>query len=295
MKVLVYGAGILGSLYSARLHEAGHEVSLVARGARLAALREHGVQLAEGESTVIRSVAVPVTERAMGRYDVTLVIVRSHHVEGVLESIADLSRGDGDSGDVLFLLNWAGGLQPLAAKIGAERVLLGFANAGGTMHEDVVRYRPSTPLTRFVAMPIGEPGGGTTERVERVVQLFRSVGFRAKPERQMDAWLKTHAAFEVPLSQAVHEAGGLEALARHPDALRSMIKQMRLTLTGLASRPVPRAFSALIVVPEWMLVRVFRRFLRSSAASPLASTSPAVFAEVEFLAEQLRASAGRAS
>lgn len=39
MKLLVYGAGVLGSLFSAHLHEAGHDVSLLARGKRLAALR----------------------------------------------------------------------------------------------------------------------------------------------------------------------------------------------------------------------------------------------------------------
>jgi ketopantoate reductase len=47
MKLLVYGAGVLGSLFAARMHEAGHDVSLLARGERLAALRRHGVQLAE--------------------------------------------------------------------------------------------------------------------------------------------------------------------------------------------------------------------------------------------------------
>jgi 2-dehydropantoate 2-reductase len=40
MKLLVYGAGFCGSLFSAHLHEAGHNVSLLARGERLAALRD---------------------------------------------------------------------------------------------------------------------------------------------------------------------------------------------------------------------------------------------------------------
>jgi ketopantoate reductase len=39
MKLLVYGAGVTGSLLAARLHEAGQDVSLLARGERLAALR----------------------------------------------------------------------------------------------------------------------------------------------------------------------------------------------------------------------------------------------------------------
>ena len=63
MKLLVYGAGNCGSLFAVRLHEAGHDVSLLARGERLTALRQHGVLLAEGDSPTIRRVPVPVVER----------------------------------------------------------------------------------------------------------------------------------------------------------------------------------------------------------------------------------------
>ena len=63
MKLLVYGSGVTGSLFSARLHEAGHDdVSLLARGERLAALRRHGAQLAEADSPAVRRVPVPVVE-----------------------------------------------------------------------------------------------------------------------------------------------------------------------------------------------------------------------------------------
>ena len=54
MKLLVYGAGVIGSQFAARLQEAGHDVSLLARGERLAALRRHGVQLAEEDSPAVR-------------------------------------------------------------------------------------------------------------------------------------------------------------------------------------------------------------------------------------------------
>lgn len=282
-KILVYGAGVLGSLYSARLHEAGHDVSLVARGERLSTLREQGVLLAEGDSPVVRQVRVPVVENPAGEYDLIAVFVRSHQVDAVLESIAELD------GDVLFLLNWAAGPEPLAAAIGRGRVLLGFPNEGGTMDGDVVRYRQSTPLTRLVSMSIGELDGRTTPRLERIVQTFRSAGFTAKAESRMDAWLRTHAAFEVPLGQAVHAAGGLEALAGDLTAIRRMIQLMRQNFKALPTRPVPFGFTAVHTVPERVLVAVFRRFLRSTAAAPLSTASPAVMAELDRLATQLRA------
>lgn len=287
MKLLVYGAGVTGSLFSVRMHEAGHDVSLLARGGRLAALRRDGVQLAEGDSPAVRRVPVPVVEHPAGGYDLIAVFVCAHQVDAVLESLA------GIEGDVLFLLNWAAGPEPLGAVIGPERVLLGFppALAGGTMDGDVVRYRATNLMTRRVPMPIGEPDGTATPRLERIVQTFRGAGIKAKAESRMDAWLKTHAAFEVPLGQAVHAAGGPVALADDPDAVRGMVRLMRQNLAAMPAPAVPRGFVALKVLPEGLLVAMLRRFLRSPTAaySGLGSTSPAARAELERLAEQMRA------
>ncbi|MEV8412395.1 2-dehydropantoate 2-reductase N-terminal domain-containing protein [Streptomyces niveus] len=285
MKLLVYGAGVLGSLFSARLHEAGHDVSLLARGERLASLRRHGVRLAEAGSPDVRRVPVPVVEHPAGGYDLTAVFVRTHQVDAVLESLAGLE------GDVLFLLNWAAGAEPLGAVIGHERVLLGFGTAGGTMEGDVVRYRAPNFITRRVATLIGEPDGRTTPRLERIVREFRAAGINAKAEPKMDAWLKTHAAFEVPLGQAVHAAGGPVALADDPDAVRGMLRLMRQNLAAMPAPPVPGGFAALRALPEGLLVATLRRFLRSPTAvhSGLSDASPATVAELDRLAEQLRA------
>jgi 2-dehydropantoate 2-reductase len=286
MKLLVYGAGVLGSLLAVHMHEAGHDVTLLARGERLSSLRRHGVQLREAGSPVVRRVAVPVVERPDDEYDLVAVLVRTHQMEPVLESLADRT------GDVLFLPNWAAGAEPLGAVIGPGRVLLGFGTGGGTMDGDVVRYRAPDFLTRRVPMPIGEPDGRATARLDRIVQAFRTAGVNARAEPRMDARLKTHAAFAVPLGQAVIAAGGPEALADDPEAVRDMLRTMRHNLAALPVPMAPRAFAALRTLPEGLLVAVLRRFLRSPTAtqSGLSNTSPATeAAELERLAEQMRA------
>src|SRR5487761_685212 len=237
MKLLVYGAGVTGSLFSARLHEAGHDVSLLARGERLAALREHGVQLAEGDSPAVRRVPVPVVEHPAGGYDLIAVFVRAHQADAVLQSLA------------------------------------GF-------------------MTRRVPMPVGEPDGRATPRLERIVRAFRTAGINAKAEPQMDAWLKTHAAFAVPLGQAVLAAGGPVALAADPGAVRAMIRLMRQNLAAMPTTAVPRGFVVLQTLPEGLLAAMLRRFLRSPTAahSGLNNATPAAeAAELEQTAEQMRA------
>ncbi|MER5890845.1 2-dehydropantoate 2-reductase N-terminal domain-containing protein [Streptomyces sp. NPDC001941] len=283
MKLLVYGAGVLGSQFAVRMHEAGHDVSLLARGERLASLREHGVQLAEEDSAQVRRVPVPVVEQPSDGYDLTAVFVRTHQVDSVLASLAPVD------GDVLFLHNWAAGAEPLGRVIGSERVLLGFPAAAGTMDGDVVRYRKTNFMTRRVAMPIGEPDGRTTLRVEKIVNTFRAAGVNAKAEPRMDAWLKTHAAFEVPLGLAVQSAGGPAALAGDTDAVHRMLGLVRRNLDALDAGPVPRAYGALQKLPAGLLVPLMKGFLRSSTAesSALSSTSPSTRAEMERLARQL--------
>jgi 2-dehydropantoate 2-reductase len=286
MKLLVYGAGVTGSRFSVRLHEAGHEVSLLARGERLAALRRHGVQLAEGDSPDVRRVPVPVVERPAGGYDLIAVFVRAHQADAVLESLAGLE------GDVVFALNWAAGPEPLGAVIGPERVLLSFPTDAGTMDGEVVRYRPADFMTRRVPMPVGETDGRATPRLERIVRAFRTAGINARAEPQMDAWLKTHAAFAVPLGQAVLAAGGPVALAADPGAVRAMIRLIRQNLAAMPTPPVPRGFAALQTLPEGLLTAMLRRFLRSPTAahSGLNNATPAAeAAELERVAEQMRA------
>jgi 2-dehydropantoate 2-reductase len=287
MKMLVYGAGVLGSLHAARLHRAGHDVSLLARGRRLAALREHGVLLAEGDGPVSR-IAVPVVEQPTGPYDLVAVVVRTHQVDAILPALAGLDS------DVLFLLNHASGAEPLGRVLGAERVLLGFPTAGGVLDGDIVRYTAPRLMTRLLPMPIGEPDGRRTARLDRIVTAFRSAGFNAKAEPQMDAWLKTHAAFATPLARAAAQAGGAKALAADPDAIRGLIRTMRGHLDVIGT-PVPRAFGVLRVIPEGLLVAAVRRFLRTPTADlGLDTTQPAAIAELDRLDEQLRVlAAGR--
>jgi len=78
MKLLVYGAGPLGSIFAARLHAAGHDVHLLARGSRLEALRRHNVVIEDIRSKQTTVTRVPLVERLDpdDTYDLAQVILR---------------------------------------------------------------------------------------------------------------------------------------------------------------------------------------------------------------------------
>ncbi|TVR36170.1 MAG: hypothetical protein EA388_04800 [Nitriliruptor sp.] len=119
MRVLVFGAGPLGSLMAARLHEAGQDVSLLARGQRLHDLKYHGVVLQDEESGEQEVAHVPVVE-ALGpddHYDLVMVVMRKNQAQDILPLLATNPHVS----TYLFLMNNAEGPAPLVETLGADR------------------------------------------------------------------------------------------------------------------------------------------------------------------------------
>ncbi|MGE5137995.1 MAG: ketopantoate reductase family protein, partial [Rudaea sp.] len=138
MKILIIGAGVVGSIYAARLHWAGEQVSLLARGQRLAELRENAVVL-EDEGTGQRTTTpVPLIDHLDpdDEYDLVMVIMRKDQVPWVLPMVAE-SRC---TPNVLFVGNNVAGPEEYTRALGPERVLLGFAGSGGRREGNQVRF-----------------------------------------------------------------------------------------------------------------------------------------------------------
>ena len=269
MKVLFYGAGVLGSLYAARLQEAGHDVSVLARGRRLEELREHGVVLREAGTDKRTATRVGVVERlASGdAYDLVVVIVRKNQLSSVLPALAE----NRSTPDVLFMLNNAAGPLEKVEALGKGRVLLGFPAAGGWLegHEVVYLGLPGW-LQQVQKTPLGELDGSASPRLERIMGSFRGAGFPVEANPNMDAWLKTHASVVVPLVSAVHATGGdVRRLSRTRDALVLTARAIRehLGVLGALGVPVtPGALRALGWLPEPLLVGLLGRLFGTETA-----------------------------
>lgn len=89
MRYVVYGVGAVGGVVAGHLHRTGHDVTMVARGAHLAAIRSHGLTLDTYEATYV--VDAPVTDTAADvRWTgdtVVLVAVKSQHTAAVLDDL----------------------------------------------------------------------------------------------------------------------------------------------------------------------------------------------------------------
>lgn len=80
MRILVYGAGPLGSLFAQQLHEARHDVAILARGQRLADIRDHGIVIhnVTNDRTVTAAVRAVETLAPDDAYDLVLVVMRKN-------------------------------------------------------------------------------------------------------------------------------------------------------------------------------------------------------------------------
>ena len=265
-KILVYGAGPLGSLFAARLHAAGHEVSLLARGKRLEALRLAGLVLIDGNTGEKTVAPVNIVDRLApdDAYDLVLVIMRKNHVAGVLPVLA----ANQHTPNVLFMMNNAAGPGEFIDALGVERVLTGFPSSGGMRQGDAIIYLGGDEQHK-VALPFGEADGRVRERTLEVAEILRSMpGYDAEIRTDMDAWLKTHVALLMP--------GLVPALyACNTDLLRLVNTRDALVLGARATREAFHVLRALGIpitpprmnlifgqLPEPILVAMLQKMLR---------------------------------
>lgn len=112
MKILVCGSGPLGSLFAARLREGGHDVALLARGGRLADLRQHGIVLHDVRTDAWTTTHVALIEQLApdDAYDLVLVIMRKNQALDLLPVLA----ANPHIPNILFLMNSAAGPNVLA-------------------------------------------------------------------------------------------------------------------------------------------------------------------------------------
>jgi 2-dehydropantoate 2-reductase len=293
MRILVYGAGPLGSLFAARLKQAGHDVSLLARGRRLADLREHGVVLQDvitGGQTVIQ---VPVVEELCPQdaYDLVLIVMRKNHALAVLPVLAASEQ----TPNVLFLMNNAAGPGELVQALGRERVLIGFPYAAGYLRGHIVHCLAGAEGDER-AVPFGEVDGRITDRTRWVAQVLASApGFSARIRTDMDVWLKYHVALLMPsLVPALYLAGtDCRRLARTRDAVLLAVLAGRegfRVLRALGLPVTPSGLRVLEWLPEPILVPLLQRVLADDKMEvALAQHARSAPDEMKYLAEEFRA------
>lgn len=173
MRVVVIGAGSLGSAIGGTLALDGHDVVLVSRNAaHVDAIRRSGLVLDDGDT--VRTVAVDADTGYHGHQvaDLAIVLVKSFDTEHAIRAAAPVI---GEHTTVLTLQNGVGCEEIIADVVGTDRVVAGRTFVGGRIVEPGrVEYGIDGRRTT-----IGELDGRPTERVERIAAAFGRAGMHA--------------------------------------------------------------------------------------------------------------------
>ena len=90
MKICIYGAGAIGGYLGVQLARAGADVSLVARGAHLAAMRANGLKLLIGDEEHVVHPRCTDNPAELGPQDFVIICLKAHSITGVLEQMQPL-------------------------------------------------------------------------------------------------------------------------------------------------------------------------------------------------------------
>jgi 2-dehydropantoate 2-reductase len=257
MKVLVVGAGVIGSVYAGQLAEAGHEVMLLARGSRINELRRDGLRLRRSGRAGSTPPVTITGELPTAPPDLTILAVRREQAMSAAEQV-----GRAGAGTVMLFGNYAGSTAELGAACGAQRVVAGFPGVGGRMDSDGLTYT----LIDQQPTVVGAIRGPRESALEIAADLRRA-GFPTRVEPDMDGWLGTHAALVVPMAAAIKAAGGQsDALAARGDLLRLAVTATRATYRAqrrqgrlVADRSLRLLY---LLMPSWFAARYWSHALR---------------------------------
>lgn len=203
MQIVVLGAGGVGGYYGGLLARAGHDVTFVARGAHLAALRARGlrVQSVHGDFEV-NPVQATDDPAALDLTDLLLVTVKSYDLEGAVTA----ARGVvGDCTAVLPLLNGLDAAERVAVVVGKAPVLAGLTHISSSVAAPGTIQQVSS-LRRIT---FGERDGRETERAHRVRDALAEACIEVHLTAAVDVALWTKFLF-------IASIGGVCCLARQP-------------------------------------------------------------------------------
>ncbi len=168
MKILVMGAGAVGSYFGARLRAAGEDVVLCARGKHLAAIRERGLDITSIRGDLKIPVTATDTPNQFAPYDLILFCVKGYDTEAAAQLIQGCLKPEGA---ILTIQNGVENEAHLATIFGADAVMGGNARVGVEMVAPGKIVHISTGHIDF-----GELDGRETDRARAIADAFRRAG-----------------------------------------------------------------------------------------------------------------------
>ena len=186
MRIVIMGAGGLGGYFGARLAAAGNDVAFVARGAHLAAIREHGLRVESARGDLhLRDVTATDDPATLAQADVVMIAVKLWDTEAAAEAVKPLVR---PGTAVVSFQNGVSKDEVLTRTLGREAVIGGVGQIGVVIASPgVIRHTGTMAKLIF-----GELDNARTPRVAALLDACTAAGIDAEiaPDINLAIWQK---------------------------------------------------------------------------------------------------------
>ncbi len=197
MKILVFGAGVLGCNLARNLFRSGKDVTLLVRGAWGEEIKKNGLRIKDKFSPSVSVSRIPVTDKLKPEdaYDVIFVVLRYTQLDSILDTLRASAAKN-----IVFVGNNVRA-EALAASLPEKNVLFAFALSAGHREPDRVASIDLKKIT------IGQLRSSPSN--ERLIgQIFEGTKYKVVYEPNMGDYLLCHAAFVLPAAFACYKTDG---------------------------------------------------------------------------------------
>lgn len=259
-RILIFGAGVIGSAYAIKFIEAGFDVTMFARSDRFITLKEKGVQY--NEKGEVKSIKVNVinTLENDDMYDFIFVTVRYEQSESAL-----LALKDNQSKNIVTMMNNSFGFSSWQSIIG-DKLLPAFPGIGGQIRDGILYAR--FPPKAVAGAMFGEVNGSVTERVKNIAKLFEAANLPYKINKNMKAYLITHSVSDIAMVGALHLDNKLvdEKIIRSRKTAHGITVTLKKYLSAIQEVGVtlePSSYKIMLKCPSFILDFFFMIWLRT--------------------------------
>ncbi|MHA7583202.1 ketopantoate reductase family protein [Paenibacillus vandeheii] len=259
-RILIYGAGVIGSIYAMRFIEAGLDVTMFARSNRFVTLKEKGLQY--NEKGTVKSIKVNVIDTLENDdiYDFIFVTVRYDRSESAL-----LALQDNQSKNIVTMINNSIGFSSWLDMVG-DRLLPALPGVGGQIKEGILFAR--FPPKILVTTVFGEISGLVTERVENLAKIFKTAKLPYTMNKDMKSYLITHAVSDIAMLSFLKIDNKIIDLntANNRKTAHQITHTLKTYLRAIQKAGVaitPSAFKMVLTCPDLILDLLFMIWLRT--------------------------------
>ena len=227
MRILIYGAGVIGSLYAVLFAETGYDTSIYARGKRLEFLKKNGL-LYKKNQNIRRAKATILGELSDNdAYDFILLTVRENQL---YEALTELKNNK--SNIIVTMVNSLDSYKKWEDIVGKGRILPAFPGAGGSINNDGILDAALTPRM-IQPTTFAEISGNKSEKTKQFSKILRHAHIPYQKVVDMHMWQLCHLAMGVPIADAYYEADCPERAGRDWKTMKKTARRLKRNFTFL--------------------------------------------------------------